>query len=97
MAFIADIVSILASGLTVLALVAYAAFHQDILLKILQRGLAYQAFFLHDFELIVFHLIKNKPLLPTASTLSNVFVKSVNDSHQMYCAMFCKITLFSQI
>jgi hypothetical protein len=30
-----------------LALMTDAAFHQNILLKVLQRGLAYQAFFLH--------------------------------------------------
>jgi hypothetical protein len=47
MAFITDIMTINASGLTELTLVTYAAFHQDILLKVVQRSLAYQAFFLH--------------------------------------------------
>jgi hypothetical protein len=45
--FIADVVAIYTSGLAELTLVTYAAFHQDILLKVLQRSLAYQAFFLH--------------------------------------------------
>ena len=45
--FIADVVTIHTSGLAELILVTYAAFHQDILLKVLERGLAYQAFFFH--------------------------------------------------
>ena len=47
MTFIADVVTVYTSGLAEFALVAYAAFHQDILFKVLKRSLAYQAFFFH--------------------------------------------------
>jgi hypothetical protein len=45
--FIAYVVTIQTSGLAELTLVTYVALHQDILLKVLQRGLTYQAFFFH--------------------------------------------------
>ena len=47
MAFVADIMTAGTSGLAELTLVTYAAFHQDIFLKVLQRSLTYQAFFFH--------------------------------------------------
>jgi hypothetical protein len=47
MTFIADVVTVYASGLAELTLVTYAAFHQDVLLKVFKRSLAYQAFFFH--------------------------------------------------
>lgn len=47
MAFIADIVSADTSCLAELTLVTYAAFHQDVLLKVLKGSFTYQTFFFH--------------------------------------------------
>ena len=45
--FVADIVTIETSCLAELTFTAYDAFHQDVLLKVLQRVFTYQTFFLH--------------------------------------------------